>query len=907
MKAQMCLLFAAFFLAWSITELDMLAPRFQSKLLNQLSWFKVLQLLGCDITTTFLPATIQCPLCMQDGCKVLTIAPGKGEWAYCTACQTSGDMVSLAARCWQTDRRTAAARLADSFALGEISKDDLDRDTQWYEFQESIRCLWQKCRQPGPSNSLDLRWAARLLGIKSCSVDAWYARAGKFAGVLSKEQIREHFPGFAALGRLWDEAAVVPLYSLPGKISSFLTILRSASEGVSELYQVPDPSGLKIGGFLGLEAVTGSDHPEFGNKVLLLSDPLLALKLHERHLTREDQLLPVAGFCGGDASNLNASNGLFGGKKVYIWGPVIDRDLLLWAKKVDGWIVTDEDRKDSYWNDMMRVGLPAWVGRKLRLARPWDQALATYLKPLGCMDYESVFWYMQLSEHERLRLLAWCRPEEQQRLFDIERNSKPTTVSVGPRSQVFEQSGHWYLQNDRTRSSPSILLSAAVLRVDRIVRFAGRSKKLYEGRILYRGHVVPFSVTASARGKFRVHTANWMRDMLIDAGLGILHYFPCKSPRLLDVALYLHEPAIVTARDRCGWDAEENAFIFDGFSIAAHGKVETGMSVHAPLIPGRNLHPPLGFPFFTREQICLMSEPNPVSSLVWSVTACVLANLLAPLCNQTTTGIALVGEGASLIGPWIAKGLGCVECKYSPGAEARHGWPIVLTTVRGHHLARQLSLTGPHNCVAVLSDYAAAVLGIEGGWNCVTCEYPCTSLEGHDEVLPLVVPAYLAWLAGQKFRLPESNSYAESVLLSLVDWIKSVGGQADHLKNSSMFLSPDQPEGCRHRVVVQHFVDLLCRMLAEGYVRISLNIALGMVVDGDKVFLPKQEINRALAKRKLPPIATELVTRALEEEQILLGEEYIDGLSVWSLDPGWWKRTYETWIKTKNRTYRVVN
>jgi len=884
----------------------MLAPRFRSRLINQLSWSKVLPLLGCDIRTTCLPATVQCPLCKQDSCTVLSIAPGQGEWAFCTSCLTAGDMISWAARCWSTDRRTAAARLVDAFALREVGKTDLDRDTQWYEFQESISSLWQKCRQPVVSHSGDLRWAACLLRLNWSSANVWYAGAGQLAGVLSKEEIQEHFPGFGALSRRWEEAAVVALHSLPGKISSFLTILRSTDGAVSECYQVPDPSGLKLGGFLGLEAVIGSDHPDFGNKVLLVSDPLLALKLHGHNLAGEKQLLPVAGFCMEDAFTLNVGNGLLGGKKVYVWSPVISNDLFLLAKKVDGWIITDEDHEGSYWNDMTHANSHVWVARKFCLAQPWQKALATYLESQDSSARGDLLCHLQLSEAERDRLLECCKPSVREMLIDLDRNRRPRSVSVGYKTRIVEQSGCWYLQYDRKHSPQGLLLSDAILRIDQIVRFARNNKRLYEGRILYKEQEVPFSVTASPRSKFRTRTAAWMCDMLIDAGLGALHYLPCKCPRLLDVALSLHKPAIVTGRDRCGWDEKENAFIFDGFSISARGKVETGISVHAPLIPGRNLQPPPGFTSISREQLCFLSEPNPLSSLVWTVTACVLANLLAPLYNRTTTGIALLGDGASLVGPQIAKGLGCVESRYSAADEARHGWPIVLAVAREHLLTKQLAVTGPHNCVAVISHYAAAVLGIEVGWNWVMCDC-ASSLYENDDVLPLIVPAYLVWLAQREFRLPESSSHAESVLFSLVDWFKSLGGQADYLKNSPKLLYPDQPEGRRHKVVVQRFVDLLFRMLADGYVRIGLNIALGMVVDGNKVFLPKQEIIRALAKRSLPPIATGVVTRALHEEQILLGEECIDGISVWSLDPAWWKGTYEPWVKRKNSTCRVVN
>jgi hypothetical protein len=552
----------------------------------------------------------------------------------------------------------AAARLAKLCAMNDVPSSYLDRDTQWHKFQESIRSFWQNCCMPGPSCSGDLRWAAPLLGINCSSSDIWYARAGKLAGVVTKAEINEHLPGFRGLSRVWKEAVVVALHSLPGKISSFLTILRSGSEDPFVLYRVPDCSGLQLGGFLGLEAVTGPDHPDFGNQVLLASDPLIALRLHAHQLALKKHLLPVAGFCQEDTSYLNVGNGLFAGKKVCVWAPAITKELLLLAKKVDGWIVTDENRDHAYWDDMDRVGMPVWVACRLRLARPWPQFLAAYLESKDSCECCDLLSYLKLSEQERDRVLECCTPDKRARLSAAQRERIPKSTSVSARKSVVEQNGCWYLREaDPSRGlSSSSLLSDCILRIDQIVRFERSRKKLYEGRLLYKGREVAFSVAAGETHRFLTRTATWMCNKLIDEGLGILHCERRSFQRLVDVALSLHEPIMVTGRDRCGWVEDENAFVFDGFSISPKGKVETGIAVYSSFVPTRNLHPPQDL---TGEQIALLSDAGPVGSLVWPVTACVIANVLSPFLNQPTTGIALLGEGAGLLGPWIARKLGC--------------------------------------------------------------------------------------------------------------------------------------------------------------------------------------------------------------------------------------------------------
>jgi hypothetical protein len=59
-------------------------------------------------------------------------------------------------------------------------------------------------------------------------------------------------------------------------------------------------------------------------------------------------------------------------------------------------------------------------------------------------------------------------------------------------------------------------------------------------------------------------------------------------------------------------------------------------------------------------------------------------------------------------------------------------------------------------------------------------------------------------------------------------------------------------------------------MVHDGYLGTGVSIARGMVVAGDKVLLPKKEINRALARRRWASFDVGVVTQALHEEQFFL-------------------------------------
>jgi hypothetical protein len=94
-------------------------------------------------------------------------------------------------------------------------------------------------------------------------------------------------------------------------------------------------------------------------------------------------------------------------------------------------------------------------------------------------------------------------------------------------------------------------------------------------------------------------------------------------------------------------------------------------------------------------------------------------------------------------------------------------------------------------------------------------------------------------------------------------------------------------------------------MVHDGYLRIGVSIARGMVVAGHKVLLPKKEINRALARRRWASIDVGVVSQALHEAQFFRGEEVIDDIPVWSLDPAWWNNVTATYCPPPLDPFRL--
>ena len=87
------------------------------ELIRSTDWVEVLRLLGIPNAGRILPAHYCCPICSAPRLHIYEDTTTHHAWHYCKDCQSSGDLITLAAATWQVKFETAARQLADHGAI----------------------------------------------------------------------------------------------------------------------------------------------------------------------------------------------------------------------------------------------------------------------------------------------------------------------------------------------------------------------------------------------------------------------------------------------------------------------------------------------------------------------------------------------------------------------------------------------------------------------------------------------------------------------------------------------------------------------------------------------------------------------------------------------------------------------
>ena len=153
-------------------------------------------------------------------------------------------------------------------------------------------------------------------------------------------------------------------------------------------------------------------------------------------------------------------------------------------------------------------------------------------------------------------------------------------------------------------------------------------------------------------------------------------------------------------------------------------------------------------------------------------------------------------------------------------------------------------------------------------------------------------------------RLPHTKRSTLSTLKGMQEWADQIG-----TRDSSFVFnyakSVIQDPGKEPMAV--RFVYLLAQLVHTGHLKREYGVSLretaaspAIVIDteNDRVYVSKQKVVEALAKRKLPDLDTVAVTDSLREENALSGQ-FGPALSNWAIDGQFWERHVRTWSKTQ--------
>jgi hypothetical protein len=883
-----------------------------SSLNSYIPWTSVLPVLGVEVHGAALPAVVQCPLCRHRTLAVYKEPARPGQWYHCAGCDFAGDGVELVAAEGGISTGSALLKLA---ARGlDIPEPLLDDEAlEWHAgkvaFRGRVQAFWAAARA-STHDSGETGPAQRRLGIAPGAMLApeWPRRGGRFVGHCKAGDVERLLrPGSVNyrlkagrtgvnstgwnplfVGPGWRDLLVVPYRDLPGRISGFLLVGREARWPDDFVFATAVNHQSGSHGAIGvvmLEAALAL-HGEFAAAVVVVEDPVLAVRIQLRHLVSRDVPLPVVGAWGRPEGRS-------------IWPSLPRRDLVHWSPTPDGRLVARARRSGG------RVALApagaAVVGHlersrsvmalraMLAAARPWDAALEAILGRLAPAKAEELVLGLKLRPDETTGFLRACADDTRARLAALFGDvGRPRGVSINGKT-VVESGGVWRL----TRNGE--LVCDAVLRIEQVIR-SGSGAVSYRGRIEYRGQTLPFWApdTEIERDPLR-----WIRAKVGQAGLGEVAIGGiCWSKHILTIAQQFEPPQSARGLDVVGWDDELNAFALPRFLLRADGAVATPDYVVPPerVLPGAGLAPPAGLTPGARVALAWGDEAN---ELFWAVAACLLADILAPALGLPRCSTALVGTGAVAVGQAAARALGCLEAPTAHDGKRRlareaghllgvHRWPILVRrrdhedTTRVVH-AQSLGLMAA-GVVAATGALPAESLSVVGGWHVVEGPRP-VAVERVREHGGGALLGYLKDLCERRLALDVDGSLLEAVHADLAAWYGRVAGSRC-VAGSRKYIRADDPAARADRFgrLVARLVDCgELRLAAPGHQRGTAVTRLA----GDRVHIPKWGLNEGLERKRGIALDADAISALLRGAGVLLEERDQDYMAGWVVPERW--------------------
>jgi hypothetical protein len=482
----------------------------------------VLRVLNVRVPGSALPCRVRCPLC-GGRLNVYEDTISGGAWHYCFDCRSAGDMIELAAACWDVSPRTAVARLARlgmPFPAEDVVHDRVVRYVADHPHtRRRMNDLWRRT-----SEYLAVAHSPELTRLKQTfrlhhqlSQDRWAAGPGNLVGAYPAHAIKEalgeydtHKVRVSFRGRGWGDVIVVPFQDMPGRVSGFLCAGRGGGPEdfvfYAPGYQRRQAPHKAEGGLAGLWAVEESKGM-FGQHCFVVGDAMFALRLQTRHYAVSSRPLPLAAYYDGPDGLTKAAWLCLSSRQPVLWGWTLTASLLNQAVSSDGLVslVPAEDTRHDV-DHYVRNNEPADMLRKaLKRAKPWRHALVEWAEGTADGPVEELLHGMETYGHDTAELARLSG-----RLSHLLKvPAAPPSVRVGNWT-VYECGDEWWACRAH-QSLNRIPVMNARMRIDTVtvkdthalsprpnrLRLNHKQVPHYRGRLIHQGTTVPFEIPIS--------------------------------------------------------------------------------------------------------------------------------------------------------------------------------------------------------------------------------------------------------------------------------------------------------------------------------------------------------------------------------------------------------------------------
>jgi hypothetical protein len=478
-------------------------------------WPELAAVLDIPLSDSALPARADCPLC-GGRLHVYEDTTKGGAWHHCFDCGSRGDLIELAAACWDVTIEAAVERLyAEGMPLPEesLSEERVARYKKEHALRvREINSFWKASSEfllkEGRAVCLNhLRTKFRLLN--QVSDQRWRSGMGKVIGGVSRHAVeslycptsfdnyhkyRSEYSVFR--GKNWGEVLVVPYHDLPERVSGFFFVGRGGNNADKVFRRTPlgqggqAPSSQREFGLAGLTLAI-----EAKGDVVAVEDPLLMCRVQNRQLSILPSPIPLVACYDGDQGTTRAGWKCLNDRKVIVWNWKPTFRTWLHAMRCDGYVSkVGTEGGASTLDHYVRLQPAADLYKKIRrYAVPWRDALSAEIEAGGDGWTESLLRDFKRTkidpEHlasqlcreagERVRRVAFPRPEHR-------------SVEVG-RKRVIEKDGGWWFK-PAEKKDVAVKITSFILRVDSA---RTENELRYKGRVLLGDKVMPFDAAAT--------------------------------------------------------------------------------------------------------------------------------------------------------------------------------------------------------------------------------------------------------------------------------------------------------------------------------------------------------------------------------------------------------------------------
>jgi len=837
-------------------------------------------------------------------------------------------MIELAAAVWKTDVRAAANALCNDGKL-HLHASQLDAvidgyEAQFVRYRRKVNDFWKKCQDSKlVAESGELRALMARMGVEpDVNLDQWRKHGGMLAGACHRREAEDglrvsdeprrtqssdngRLRPFAGNG--WADMLVVPAWDLPGRIRAMVFIGRQGR-----------PEDVVVRPIIGN---TGSRLKELGvamlpvafdrSTVVVMEDVVEALKMQHKQLRDGGKPLALVVRLKHKDRATKTYAGLAGATPVF-WGMRATPELIGLARASGGRVCTEAGVNDTATKHLSRYESQVWVERTIARSRDWMAALEERQKGVGDSEGQAEVAAMSLNADERNEIRGrGDMPATQSRLTRAEA-ANGLSVQIG--GNLFTEG------RDGIRRNGEQVVNAR-LRIDEVITVGGAV--YYRGSIGMRDDAVPF---LEPQEKVEGKTLPWMRSKVLAAGKGVVVYSKGYGTLITQIAMQLHPPRHVQGADRIGWSGDPAGFVFADFVVTGEGFVrEGGYPLREDDTPTVGC---VAEPLSAADWAALTKD-EPTRAMLWAVAAAVGADVLAPAYGLPTSAIGLVGPSSGLAAR-MAGWLGCSSFQQPTrhtsatrravdltAEEDRHGWPVVMPTQANAALAFRTwaGSAGVRNSLWQASWYESRAGVLTGDYTRVEADASGDPGELQRPAAKLL-PNFLRFLMGRNLRLDEGGPLADRVLAAMAEWVGAESYDTAAIRKAHALLDAAAPYADRANHVARAFGDLVGRLTEDGTLsgvrmmnRSARKKAPVTVRDGDRVWLAKTGLYRALFEKGLPAPDDQALTNALAESGVLLDqEERMDPpIAGWVFSAEWWDSQLDGIRGTTQATLRLVS